>query len=106
MQEIKNVIVFTMLPARDGVSAYFNLAGKILTCFWCLMAVVLINAYSGTVTSFIMRPSFTPMVDSADDITALAPRPIVMADKSSFFEGSFTVLIAFEKESIILSPFN
>ena len=81
------------LKARDGVSAYFNLAGKLLTCFWCLMAVVVINAYSGSVTSFIMSPSFTPMVDSAEDIAALAPRPVVMADKSSFFAASFLVMM-------------
>lgn len=55
------------------------------------MAVVFINAYTGSVTSFIMSPSFTPMVDSGEDIAALAPRPIVMAEKYSLFEGSFTV---------------
>ncbi len=82
------------LLARDDLSANFDLAGKLLTVFWCLMAVVLINAYSGSVTSYIMSPTFTPMVDSAEDIAVLAPRPIVMADKSSILAASFLVMIS------------
>jgi len=58
------------------------------------MTVVLINAYSGSVTAYIMSPTFTPMVDSAEDIAALAPRPIVMADKSSILAASFLVMIS------------
>ena len=55
------------------------------------MAVVWVNAYTGCVTSFIMSPTSVVFADSAKDIAALAPSPILMTDKFSGNEASFLV---------------
>jgi len=80
-----------MKSAHDGISTNFKLPGKIVAGVWCLTAVVLVNAFSGCVTSFIMSPILIPMVDSIGDIAALAPRPILMVNKFTATEAQLMV---------------
>lgn len=58
---------------------------RILVACWCLIAVVLVNAYQTTLTTYLMAPRYIPMVDSVEDIVA-QPRPIFMVKKFTNFE--------------------
>lgn len=50
---------------------------RLLMSVWCLVSVVLVNAYSSTLTSYLMTPRYHSLVDSVEDIANLS-RPIFM----------------------------
>ena len=43
---------------------------RIVAAFWCLVAIVLINAYQGTLTSFLAIPRLSPVPQSLEQLVA------------------------------------
>lgn len=101
--------ILTQLSLRNNIFPYilYCLAGthssrilpslpvRIVVAGWCLVAVVLVNAYSCVLTSYLMTPQFHPMIDSVEDIVAI-PRPIFMVQRYTSFE-SLIMVIDFKK---------
>ena len=70
---------------------------RLLGTAWCLAAFVLVNAYSSTLTAYLMTPKFQPMINSINDIVSI-PRPVFMVGRSTAFETAVlvsTVLMEF-----------
>ena len=41
---------------------------RFVTGAWCLVSLVLVTAYSSTLTSFIMAPNYKPLVNSIQEL--------------------------------------
>ncbi len=63
----------------------------LLLCFWCMAVIVLVNAYSTTLMSYLMAPRFIPMIESIDDIVNIS-RPFFMVLKYTAFESVLLVV--------------
>ena len=47
-----------------------KLSVRVLTGMWCLMAVVLINSYTGNLTSYLSIPKLNPIPNSFEELAA------------------------------------
>ena len=56
--------------AGQAKSHYLGLAPIILSIVWCLISLVFIHAYVGTLISFLSLPKLKPIVDSLEDLPA------------------------------------
>ena len=54
----------------------------ILVGIWCLMCVVLANAYAGTLFSFISVSKLEPIVNSLDDLANTDNLQLLIQDQS------------------------
>jgi len=63
----------------------------LLLCFWCMAVIVLVNAYSTTLMSYLMAPRFIPMIESIDNIVNIS-RPFFMVLKYTAFESVLLVV--------------
>lgn len=64
---------------------------RLLLYSWGLVSIILFNAYSSTLTSYLMTPRYHSMIDSMDDIVKME-RPVFMVQKSSSHEEAVLVL--------------
>lgn len=47
----------------NSLQSYFVLVG-----IWCLMMTVLVNSYTGSVTSHLIQPQLNPLVDTLEEL--------------------------------------
>ena len=69
---------------------YKTLPARLLIAAWCLVAIVLVNAYTSSVTSFLMAPRYHVLLDSIDDVEKFS-RPIFMVGSTSSYESALMV---------------
>ena len=55
---------------------------RVLLYTWCLVTIVLVNAYSSILTSVLMTPRYHLMAESVEDIAKIQ-RPVFMASNYS-----------------------
>lgn len=65
---------------------------RILATVWCLMSFVLVNAYSSTLTAYLMTPRYHPIINSIEDIPSM-PRPVFMVSRFTSYETILMVNI-------------
>jgi len=62
-------------------------AVRLMLAACCLITTVFVNAYSSCITSYLLTPHYTPMINSIEDIFSI-PRPVFMVPKYSATESS------------------
>lgn len=77
-----------------GTSIYKRLKKRstvsVAAAFWCLSAVVICNAYTGTLTSFLTLPKLKPIINSLEELAA-SNRYKLTAELNSAFTDTFLV---------------
>ena len=68
-----------------------SLPMRLILTVWCLVCVVLGNAYRSILTSYLMTPRFHALFDSIEDVAA-NPNPTFMVLKYGSFETTLLVL--------------
>jgi Ligand-gated ion channel len=63
-----------------------NFGLRILLTAWCLMCVILINAYTGNLTSYLAVPSVKPIPNSFEELAARKDLQIMVEDKGQLAE--------------------
>ncbi len=64
-----------------------QLSFRILVATWCIMALVLVNAYSSTLISYLSVPKLQPIVNSLEELAAqnslrlIVPAKTIMANR-------------------------
>lgn len=56
---------------------------RIVAGFWCLVAIVLVNAYQGTLTSFLAIPKLSPVPQSLEELVASGKKYKLVAEINS-----------------------
>jgi len=87
----KTFLIFSNRTTLAGSRILPTLPIRLVASVWCLVSVVLVNAYTCILTSYLMSPRFHAMVDSIEDIAAI-PRPILMFERYTAYE-SFVLVI-------------
>ena len=62
---------------------------------WCLMMVVVVNAYTGTLTSRLAVPKLKPIIHNFDELAA-SPHTRVTIDANSALANEFLARIIFK----------
>jgi Ligand-gated ion channel len=63
-----------------------NLGLRILLAAWCLMCVIIVNAYTGNLTSYLAVPSVKPIPNSFQELAARKDLQIMVEDKGQLAE--------------------
>ena len=85
-------IPFKWFSALSGDYLPFRLHSiRILLTGWCLMVLVLVNSYSGTLTSHLTLPVYTKTINSFEDLAMKADEMIV--DSHSAFSDFLLVIL-------------
>ena len=74
----------------NAFTNFLKLPVTILVITWCLGTFFFMNAYSSTLTSYLMTPSYRSMAESIEDIAKI-PRPVFMVYKFSAFDDTLLV---------------
>ena len=53
---------------------------------WCLMCVILINAYTGNLTSYLAVPDVKPIPNSFEELAARKDMYLIVEDRSQLAE--------------------
>ena len=77
-----------------------SLPVRLILTVWCLVCVVLGNAYRSILTSYLMAPRFHALFDSIEDVAA-SPYPTFMVLKYTSFETTVLVLMLLHFETSI-----
>lgn len=64
---------------------------RVFATVLCLASFVLVNAYSSTLTAYLMTPRYHPMVDSVEDVATMS-RPVFMVNKFTSYETAILVI--------------
>ena len=67
----------------------------ILIGVWCLMAVVLANAYAGTLFSFLSVAKLEPIVNSLDELAQSKDLQLIVQDRSEMAKRLMVMALAF-----------
>lgn len=71
---------------------------------WCLLTLVMLNVYNGTLTSYVTRVHRAePIVQSLKDIIDDSSNVRLIVDRSAAFDAKFSVSSKFKLRSLILS---
>ena len=84
------VCILLHAVVRIHITNSSRLPVRILAMVWCFVTFVLINAYSSTLTAYLLTPRYHPMVDSIKDIASIS-RPIFMVTKFTSYEDAIFV---------------
>ena len=63
---------------------------RLLLYTWCFLSIILFNAYSSTLISYLMTPRYHTMIESVEDIVDMK-RPVFMVSKYSSNEAAVLV---------------
>ena len=55
-----------MHVASDAVK--YSLSMRMVITVWCLTAVVLVNAYTSSLVSYLMAPRFLPLINTVQEL--------------------------------------
>ena len=69
---------------------------------WCLMAVVLVNVYSGNLFSYLAVPKLNPITNTLDELADKYPQQKVVIEANSAMAQMFLVVDYFKFKLIIL----
>jgi len=71
-----------------------QLSHRIVVATWCLSAFVFVNAYSSTVTSYLMAPKLQPFSKSFEDIASGHPQKLqILSEKGGNLATNFYLVI-------------
>ena len=85
-----NSCIFKQFIIIAGARIPASLPIRLVAAVWCLVSVVLLNAYTSILTSYLMAPRFHAMVDSIEDVAEIS-RPTFMVLKYTSFESDIFV---------------
>ena len=63
-----------------------NLGLRIMLTVWCLMCVIIVNAYTGNLTSYLAVPSVKPIPNSFEELAARKDLQIIVEDNVQLAE--------------------
>jgi len=80
-------LILEELKFNENLGYYYNMrmgsrSRYILIGVWCLMAVVLSNAYAGTLFSFLSVAKLEPIVNSLDELAQSKYLQLIVQDRS------------------------
>ncbi|EFX85933.1 hypothetical protein DAPPUDRAFT_237374 [Daphnia pulex] len=77
------IYVINTLTNQGGREAFDRLSFRVLTGVWVLCAMVLVNCYTGIVTSSLTTPKMKPTINSFEDLAASKDIRIVLRSDTS-----------------------
>lgn len=63
-------LLFDPFPKGNNISPKTKFSLRLVAGLWCLMMVVLVNAYTGTLMSYLTVPKLRPIVNTLEELAA------------------------------------
>jgi hypothetical protein len=91
--------IYSHLLANEVIN--FTLATRIVIAAWCLMGIVFVNSYTSSLLSYLMAPTFLPVISTVQDLADSHDIEIASLKHTSVDSALFVI---FKKINVINNP--